>query len=35
MTEKPTFQVLEQRVRDLEAEIARLKNTEEKLRNSE
>ncbi|MDO9111757.1 MAG: PAS domain S-box protein, partial [Desulfatirhabdiaceae bacterium] len=34
MTEKPTFQVLEQRVRDLEAEIASLKNTDEKLRNS-
>jgi two-component system, cell cycle sensor histidine kinase and response regulator CckA len=35
MSEKPTFQALEQRVRDLEAEIARLKNTEKKLRISE
>ena len=33
MTETPTYQNLEQRVRDLETEIARLKNTEEKLRN--
>jgi PAS domain S-box-containing protein len=33
MTETPTYQNLEQRVRDLETEIARLKYTEEKLRN--
>ena len=35
MSEKQTFQALEQRVRDLEAEFARLKNTEKKLRISE
>ena len=35
MSEKPTFQALEQRVRDLEAEIVRFKNTEKKLRISE
>ncbi|MBI5594223.1 MAG: PAS domain S-box protein [Deltaproteobacteria bacterium] len=35
MSEKSTIQALEQRVRDLEAEIARIKNTEKKLRISE
>jgi two-component system, cell cycle sensor histidine kinase and response regulator CckA len=35
MSEKPTFQALEQRVRELEVEIARIKNIEKKIRISE